>query len=59
MLLDGNHPLAGMDLVFDVAIVSIEDATVTEIEMGYPDEPGDQDEGPENPPDSDYGRRWR
>lgn len=64
VLLDGNHPLAGMDLVFDVSIISIEQASVTEIEMGYPDEPEDS-EDPENSddpgeaPDSDYGRRWR
>jgi FKBP-type peptidyl-prolyl cis-trans isomerase SlyD len=60
VLLDGNHPLAGMDLVFDVSIISIMDASVTEIEMGYPDEPEDQDDAGGEAPDSDYGRRrWR
>jgi len=58
VLLDGNHPLAGMDLVFDVSVISIADASVTEIEMGYPDEPEDHDDTGDAP-DSDYGRRWR
>lgn len=58
VLLDGNHPLAGMDLVFDVSVVTIAEASVTEIEMGYPEEPEDQDDSGDAP-DSDFGRRWR
>ena len=34
--LDANHPLAGMDLVFDVTIVCIEAAVPEELEHGQP-----------------------
>jgi FKBP-type peptidyl-prolyl cis-trans isomerase SlyD len=34
--LDGNHPLAGMDLVFDVTVLKVEAATPEEIEHGHP-----------------------
>lgn len=33
--LDANHPLAGMDLTFDVNIVEIRDATKEELEHGH------------------------
>jgi FKBP-type peptidyl-prolyl cis-trans isomerase SlyD len=33
--LDGNHPLAGKDLVFDVTIVSVEAATEEELAHGH------------------------
>ena len=33
---DGNHPLAGMDLNFDIAIKEIRDATEEEIAHGHP-----------------------
>ena len=33
---DGNHPLAGMDLNFDVGIVEIRDATEEELAHGHP-----------------------
>ena len=32
---DGNHPLAGQDLTFDIEIVSIRDATPEELEHGH------------------------
>lgn len=32
---DGNHPLAGITLTFDVKIVSVRDATAEEIEHGH------------------------
>ena len=52
--LDGNHPLAGMNLNFDVSIVDVRDATPEELEHGHPAGPdgsfgscgcGDQMEG--------------
>ena len=33
--LDGNHPLAGEDLVFDVEIMKIREATQTELAHGH------------------------
>jgi FKBP-type peptidyl-prolyl cis-trans isomerase 2/predicted Fe-Mo cluster-binding NifX family protein len=33
--LDGNHPLAGKDLVFDVTVVSVEAAVPEELEHGH------------------------
>ena len=33
--LDGNHPLAGVDLVFDVEVVLIREATTEELEHGH------------------------
>jgi FKBP-type peptidyl-prolyl cis-trans isomerase SlyD len=32
---DGNHPLAGMDLNFDVEVVSVREATPEELEHGH------------------------
>ncbi len=34
--LDGNHPLAGADLNFDVEVILIRDATAEEIAHGHP-----------------------
>jgi len=36
VLLDANHPLAGVDLTFDVEIVAVRPATPEEIERGKP-----------------------
>lgn len=33
--LDGNHPLAGMDLTFDVEITEVRDATADELAHGH------------------------
>ena len=35
VLVDGNHPLAGMTLNFDITIQSIRDATTEELEHGH------------------------
>jgi len=46
VILDGNHPYAGMDLIFKVRVVSIAEASILELENGYPRESEeDYDEG--------------
>jgi FKBP-type peptidyl-prolyl cis-trans isomerase SlyD len=40
VLLDANHPLAGVDLTFDVEIVSARAATTEELEHGHAHGPG-------------------
>jgi FKBP-type peptidyl-prolyl cis-trans isomerase SlyD len=35
VLLDGNHPLAGVDLTFDVEIVEVREPTAHELEHGH------------------------
>ncbi len=38
VVLDGNHPLAGMALRFACTVVAVRDATASEIERGYADD---------------------
>ena len=33
--IDGNHPLAGMPLHFDIEVVDVRDASAEEIEHGH------------------------
>jgi FKBP-type peptidyl-prolyl cis-trans isomerase SlyD len=40
VLLDANHPLAGVDLTFDVEIVSVRAPTPSELEHGHAHGPG-------------------
>lgn len=40
--LDANHPLAGLDLTFDVEVVQIREATTEEVAHGHTHEPGAQ-----------------
>jgi FKBP-type peptidyl-prolyl cis-trans isomerase SlyD len=35
VVIDANHPLAGKDLVFEVEVVSVRDATPEEIAHGH------------------------
>ena len=35
VLLDANHPLAGMDLTFDVEIIAVREPTAAELEHGH------------------------
>ena len=65
VLVDGNHPFAGKDLIFEVEVVSIESPSYTELESGFPDE--DYDDYGDESYDSDFNgdydqnenRRWR
>lgn len=41
VVLDANHPLAGVDLVFDVEVVGVREASTDELEHGH----AHQDEG--------------
>ena len=38
VVLDGNHPLAGMALSFACTVVAVRDATAGEVERGYADD---------------------
>jgi FKBP-type peptidyl-prolyl cis-trans isomerase SlyD len=68
VLVDGNHPFAGKDLIFDVQVVSIDAPSFTELETGFPDRDeyseedgfGDFDDRFDNDdfPDN-QNRRWR
>ena len=40
VLLDGNHPLAGVDLTFDVEITAVREPTPSELEHGHAHGPG-------------------
>jgi FKBP-type peptidyl-prolyl cis-trans isomerase SlyD len=40
VVVDGNHPLAGMDLTFDVTIVGVREATPDELGHGHVHGPG-------------------
>jgi FKBP-type peptidyl-prolyl cis-trans isomerase SlyD len=40
VIVDGNHPLAGVDLTFDVKIVAVREATEEEIGHGHVHGPG-------------------
>lgn len=35
VIVDGNHPLAGIDLMFDVEIIDVREATADELEHGH------------------------
>ena len=36
VIVDGNHPLAGENLHFDVEVIDVREATATELEYGHP-----------------------
>ncbi|UAA40064.1 peptidylprolyl isomerase [Paraneptunicella aestuarii] len=40
VVVDGNHPLAGHDLSFDVEVVSVRPATAEEVQHGHAHSPG-------------------
>jgi|APFre7841882724_1041349.scaffolds.fasta_scaffold00144_15 FKBP-type peptidyl-prolyl cis-trans isomerase SlyD len=39
VVLDGNHPLAGIALKFDCKVLEVREATEAEVEQGHPDDP--------------------
>lgn len=41
---DANHPLAGQELNFDVAVVNVREASEEELEHGHVHEPGEDEE---------------
>ena len=45
VVLDGNHPLAGMALVFTCTVAAVRPASAEELEHGHVHTPGDDDEG--------------
>lgn len=57
VVVDGNHPFAGKDLVFDVEVVDIENPSFTELETGFPDKDEFNDEY-DNDYNSDFGSRF-
>ena len=69
VIVDGNHPFAGKDLIFDVTVVAIEQPSYTELESGFPDqeeyddydnfENGFNETDGDNFDTNNYNRRWR
>lgn len=57
--LDGNHPLAGVALHFDLEVVGLREATPAELEHGHPHDPdhphGHEDEHEDEHADEDEG----
>ncbi len=45
VVLDGNHPLAGMALVFTCTVAAVRPASAEELEHGHVHTPGDDEEG--------------
>ena len=39
VVLDGNHPLAGIALKFDCKVIEVRAATEAEVDQGHPDDP--------------------
>ena len=67
VIVDGNHPFAGKDLIFDVTVVAIEEPSFSELESGYPEgefddfddyDHFDESDG-ENFDTDSHNRRWR
>lgn len=58
VVLDGNHPFAGMDLIFDVHVLSVEEPSFSELENGIPDEDEDGLDEEEQDDKNDQRRHW-
>ena len=59
VLVDGNHPFAGKDLIFDVQVVSIDAPSFTELETGFPDRDEYSEEDGYDSFEDNQDRRWR
>ncbi len=55
VVLDGNHPLAGMALRFSCTVVSVRAASAGELKAGAPQPPGGQGEDGEDDEDREGG----
>lgn len=58
VVLDGNHPFAGMDLIFDVHVISVEEPSFSELENGIPDEDEEGLDEEEQDEQNDQRRHW-
>ena len=58
VVLDGNHPFAGMDLLFDIHVINIEEPSFSELENGVPDEDDEDFDEEEQDDKNDQKRRW-
>lgn len=43
VIVDANHPLAGVRLHFDIEVTEVREATDAELDIGYPDQEFDQE----------------
>lgn len=69
VLVDGNHPFAGKDLIFDIEVIAIDEPSFTELESGFPDQAEGFDDGEnfndnydgryDGDFDQNENRRWR
>ncbi|MEH6436671.1 FKBP-type peptidyl-prolyl cis-trans isomerase [Massilia sp. DD77] len=59
VVLDGNHPLAGMALRFDLSVVDVRAATAEEVQHGHVHGPHGHHHGHEEMEDSEEGDHFR
>ena len=59
VVLDGNHPLAGMALRFDLSVIDVRAATAEEVQHGHVHGPHGHHHGHEQTEDSEEGDHFR
>ena len=59
VVLDGNHPLAGMALRFDLSVIDVRAATAEEVQHGHVHGPHGHHHGHEQTEDSEEGDEFR
>ena len=59
VVLDGNHPLAGMALRFDLSVIDVRAATAEEVQHGHVHGPHGHHHGHEQVEDSEEGDHFR